>query len=368
MRGLVAVLLAALVACHSTSPTEPPIEMETGSIRLTVSTTGPGAPATVLLFVDGAPPTSIPANGAQVIAGLVPGEHTVRLEVPGACTSARFAPLPVVVEDDATTPASWTIACPPAAPPGVYFERRRNGPGAEIWRADPDGTNPVRIPTPYESARPAPNPSRTRIAWNVDYEGGELMVMNVDGTNLRATRVWATAFDWSPDGTALAASDGRGLLLLWPDGTPFRTLREGEVTWLRWSPDGSRIAYRSGAYLYVIEVLSGARINSLYAFADYYSGAPAWSPDGTRLAFVDLTRKQLVTMRPDGTEIRVVDTGEFGPLVEWMGTGSLLHTRVVAGSPTYREGLYVIPAAGGTPTVFIPSVEGVRDVAPRWAP
>jgi len=371
MRLMISALLLGVAAC-GTSPTEPTIEMETGSIQLTVSSTGPGAPQTVLLFVDDAPPTGIPANGAQVIAGLAPGDHAIRVAVPGECTASRFAPLTVEVEADEISPVQWSIRCPAPVPPGITFERWRNGFGAEIWRANPDGGQPTVIPTPGDAFRPVMNPARTRIAWHAfGGSNGLLRVMDLDGTRVEETELGTNGFDWSPDGTMFVVARGApdGLSLHWPDGSHVRTLRNEGASKPAWSPDGTRIAYRSGSYIYVLDLGTGARLNTGHVLNSTQGGSPAWSPDGTRLAYDDIASGRVYTMRADGTERREVTDGiTLTSAVDWVDNGTLLISRERPNPVVLEPALLRVPASGGTATILVQPVAGGHDTWPRWAP
>jgi hypothetical protein len=372
MRTALALVVASLVACGSSSPTEPPVELETGDVRLTLTTSGPGAPATLLLHVDDSPPTTLPANGAQLIAGLTEGEHHVRIAVPGQCTSTRFSPLSVEVEPDAVTPAQWSIHCPAPAPPGITFERWRNGFGTEIWRADPDGGQPRVIPTPGDAFRPVMNPARTRIAWHaIGGPNGLLRVMDLDGTRVEETELGTNGFDWSPDGTMFVVARGapNGLSLHWPDGSHVRTLRNEGASKPAWSPDGTRIAYRSGSYIYVLDLGTGARLNTGHVLNSTQGGSPAWSPDGTRLAFDDIASGRVLTIRADGTDLREATGGiTLTSGVDWADNGTLLISRAQPNPVVLEPALLRIPADGGTATILVQPVAGGHDTWPRWAP
>jgi len=75
-----------------------------------------------------------------------------------------------------------------------------------------------------------------------------------------------------------------------------------------WAPDSSRIAYvgsdpngPSGSDLSVMALATGV---STVLRAGYL--VPVWSPDGTHIAAIDMLTDQLVVMRPDGSDLRVL--------------------------------------------------------------
>lgn len=137
-----------------------------------------------------------------------------------------------------------------------------DGPGRyATWRANADGSRPVRLPVP-----------------EADEVG-----------------------DWSRDGRWLAASSpvpdqgyDRDVVVLRPDGTGRRRLTEsGRNLWPRFSPDGTRVAYyldaKKGKGVWVVD-LDGRNGRRVYdGEGDTFVERVAWSPDGTRLAATLLT-------------------------------------------------------------------------------
>lgn len=122
--------------------------------------------------------------------------------------------------------------------------------------------------------------------------GGRLLVHSADGA-------WVVHGDgsrrllgrfgeatWSPHGLFVAATSGRTLSAVDPEGNPRWSISaRAAVGDPRWSPSGVRIAYRAGRELRVV-VADGsgdAVLDPLVAPL-----APAWSPQGTHLlAYVD---------------------------------------------------------------------------------
>jgi WD40-like Beta Propeller Repeat len=101
---------------------------------------------------------------------------------------------------------------------------------------------------------------------------------------------------WSPSGRFVAATRGRRLVAVEPDGDP-RWVRPAaeRVTVPRWSPDGYRIAYRSGSELWVVYG-DNARAWRLAEHAG--ETPPAWRPrrpsPGQVLAFASGRRVRIV--------------------------------------------------------------------------
>jgi hypothetical protein len=356
-------LLLGVAAC-GTSPTEPPIEMETGSIRLTVSATGPGAPSTVLLFVDDAPPAAIPANEAQVIGGLIVGEHEVRIAVPGRCTSDRYAPLPVEVRAKESAPLEWEIRCLTSVPPGITFHVGNTSPMP--WIADLSGNNArLLFPDAHKlAAVPVLNPARTRVAYasasQNPREPGVLHIMDGDGSNDRALP-WAPVTDiaWSPDGSRLAVSTESEVHVIWADGeldVSVTGLSGQESPGARWSPTGNRLAYSDGSQIYLHVVESGTRIT--LAVAGGHS--PAWAPHGGEIAYI--SDNQVRAVRVDGTNDRLVAVAPgILSTLDWGENDQILFDAAIVPGP-----LRTVPASGG-PVSILPGIP-LWARSGRWAP
>ncbi len=94
---------------------------------------------------------------------------------------------------------------------------------------------------------------------------------------------------WSPHGLFVAATSGRTLSAIEPDGTPHWSVSaKAPVNDPRWSPSGFRIAYRAGRSLRVIHA-DGTRDRPLGPAAPM---APAWLPQGPHLlAYIDAARR-----------------------------------------------------------------------------
>ena len=160
-------------------------------------------------------------------------------------------------------------------------------------------------------ARPAlaslPSPGRLLVvapsgAW----------VVHADGSK-RRLGAYETA-TWSPQGRFLAATRGRQLVALEPDGDVRWSLsRSRPITSPRWSPSGFRIAYFAGRSLRVVAG-DGSPDRALAPLPTPL--APAWRPGEEHvLAFADRrgairvvdtdTRRELWSVRPTPSPIQV---------------------------------------------------------------
>jgi hypothetical protein len=114
------------------------------------------------------------------------------------------------------------------------------------------------------------------------------------------------------------------------------------------SPDGSRIAYINGRKLYVRRMDSWDPIEIPNSEG---ASSPFWSPDGQWLAFA--VDKDLHTVRPDGTQLKLIGTAEMA----FSGTSGgawLSDGRIVFRGP---KDLMVLPASGGNIVTFVSSAD-----------
>jgi Tol biopolymer transport system component len=201
----------------------------------------------------------------------------------------------------------------------------------------------------------------------VDLPGGfsdeGIYVMNADGAGLRRilsldrdlkdpVQVGGFAIHWSPDGTRIAfirydrtdrSSEGQWiqqLMVMNADGSNLRALtqpEDGQVHSFSWSPDGTRIAFTRqfletqqlfGYDLYVMPADGGTPVALTH---DGRSLEPAWSPDGSRIAFVsrkpaqEFRRNGIYVMNADGTDVtRLTTVGTPDDSPAWSADGSAI--------------------------------------------
>ena len=296
----------------------------------------------------------------------------------------------------------------PVIPQGgsaVFVFSSIDGSAGNIYLARADGSDVRQLTSgPGIESFPTWSPDGTRIAYRV-HEGGadSIVVMDAGGRSaitvdttdaLRADCTRGGPI-WSPDGTSLifpAANplcDGRSELFIVPsDGSSPATrllAPDLEGQFADWSPDGKRIAFlgrdATGRVAYYVadagsgDVLRGElQARQILAapgieFANA-SGDSWWSPDGTELALASDTG-DIVVVKPDGAEPRVVAEGAFNPAWSPDGRRVAFH-RTVDPSEYFADRpctarVWVIDADGANERRLDPLVEGCAPPM-QWSP
>lgn len=209
----------------------------------------------------------------------------------------------------------------------------------------------TRAPTPMGSA---PGPVRNGPLTIIDLNG-DIATLHPSPPFLghsRLRRIWRctegvecglpTSLDWAPDGRRLAlavttmrTADRAGLHVYdtvtgsdrhWLLGR----LRCIELYDLDWSPDGSRLAYACATGIYVIGI-DDSHATRVATGTGRTVSSPSWSRDGRRLAFATVLRgrSHVYTIRPDGTQRRLVASGATAPA--WSPDGRRIAVRTGCG-------------------------------------
>jgi hypothetical protein len=205
----------------------------------------------------------------------------------------------------------------------------------DIWTANPDGSNPVRLTaSPGLDRSPRWSPDGTRIAFASSRSGGSKMfVMNADGSDQRQL-TFTLARDrtsaWSADGTQVVYdkefseiyainADGSGgerkladglfpgtspyrdnlaftasavgLITMKLDGSARTQVTRGDADWsANWSPGGTDLVFTRPVTEGDRDVFrvhaNGLGVARLTSTPSRVEVGPVWSPDGTKIAFL----------------------------------------------------------------------------------
>ncbi len=187
---------------------------------------------------------------------------------------------------------------------------------------------------------PAFSPKGDRVAFYTS--DGNVMVVNTDGSDIarsiaqNATSSFSTGLSWSPDGLQIAyvgkdPSGNTDIYYVTVDGRalPFNLTNDEVVdAWPVWSPDGSRLAFSSGkGYPNTVTILatdgSGGRQHPVtrlitQVLFDLY---PQWSPNGKEILFTSYAQYPVSSSESgeltrvvvkNGTMVRVGNSGFKG--------------------------------------------------------
>jgi len=190
----------------------------------------------------------------------------------------------ISLEQDSASGPSWS----PDGARIAFAKRSRQGDivDSDIYLMDADGTDLVNLTGHLgtDDTAPAWSPDGGRIAFA---SGGDLFVIDVDGTNLTRLTLDTERNDdpaWSPDAARIAFScerEGNGeICVMNADGTGLRQLTNdpandyGPV----WSPDGAKIAFTRDD-------------NTVFYYSNLHRTVFFMNPDGSDVKpFIDRAR------------------------------------------------------------------------------
>jgi dipeptidyl aminopeptidase/acylaminoacyl peptidase len=292
----------------------------------------------------GAQPGGTPSQGGQPQATAPPGS-TPPSAPPGlgSTNTAIGTTIPasggagakVQIPDHGPPPASKTLTGPAKGPQVAFIYRGR------LTVADGDGKN-ARAVADWSGGQGASfrlSPDGLSIAYTVPDPKAPRLWLYAGRVGSKCARIVdvgpATAFAWSPDGKTLAATEAQmsgnqlrdlklaaftvvspGGSFVGPGGGRIVFQYEGERP--AFSPDGSRLAFLRPLGAAQELWVSSAGGNSPIAIAPGQNmSAVAWI-DSRTLAAVKLgagnAPDQLLRMRSDGTQVKVLDTTGGDPL------------------------------------------------------
>lgn len=216
-----------------------------------------------------------------------------------------------------------------------------------------------------------------------------LFVVSPDGSAMRRLSDDLHLFqpDWSPDGSRIVfvESQRRGggeLSLMDADGSNIRrlTATPAEEGMPAWSPDGSRIAFVRDGSLWVMDADGTGQVRLLQpGDPRVYEAYPSWSPDGTKIAFVrpfdrgifdtcpSNTGTGVFVMDSDGTDLRRLTIEGCRDRVAWSPSGESLAI-IGSRSATRLLGLDGETLASFPPPKLPPDRIGFGTAGPVWSP
>jgi Tol biopolymer transport system component len=206
---------------------------------------------------------------------------------------------------------------------------------------------------------------------------GRLWVVNADGSGRRLLVPGIPHVgppEWSPDGSMVAFTHARSptassLYVVRADGSGLRRLVHGPLpTHPRWSPNGKRLLYLNGKLtrrgLYVADIRTGV-IKRLVDRVHYYS-ASGWSPDGSMISYVK--QRRLYVARSNGTRRRRLSGLVVWGNPVWAPDGTRIAFESRRG-PAYRSDIWTVrPNGAGLRRLTHSGDTYAEDIHPEWSP
>jgi Tol biopolymer transport system component len=237
--------------------------------------------------------------------------------------------------------------------------------------ADGSGIRTLTVPPADlgDDDDPAASPDGSLIAFVRD--GERVKVMRANGSGLRDVGEGLFAPEWAPDGTLLAYSTGKTVVVVRPDGSDRRVVTSDQNMFgFTWSPDSTSIAYPSSDGISVVNVRTGGE-RLLFEGEDAWR--PAWSPDGSRIAFLgslqgDDAYERVLVMNTDGSGVREVGPDPLSDTPDWSPDSTRLAFSTFASPESEHISVAVVELSSGHTTTLIPPLAGRDSRSPSWSP
>jgi len=217
----------------------------------------------------------------------------------------------------------------------IAFYNHLNDQTWSLYMMNADGGNIQQLTNASDTLDWSPDwsPDGSKIVFARSYPSpvwrSEVWMINPDGTDLhKVSDVDGQGPDWSPDGSKIVYFnyiDGGGdIWVMNADGTnPIKlTDNPSEDWWPKFSPDGSKIAFQSkrdgNHEIYIMNNDGSNPLRLTNNLAD--DEDPNWSPDGTKIAFISMRdgHYEIYTMNADGSnQTRITNTDGHAIDPDW---------------------------------------------------
>ena len=277
------------------------VNCDATGVRISTRTSGTDTPNAFELRV-GTTVVPIGLTDSRTLSPLNPGEHVVRITMPGEnCSVAGANPVAVTVVHRQVTPVTFEIECvAPVRREKVAYHAEvatLTSPN-EIFLANPDGSGETSVAFGQHASW---SPDGKRLVYSstfCDWYYGCSSGLGILDPETRASAAFSFHVGvetpaWSPDGDAIAFVEpaNGALYLMAPSGgsaVHFAIPSALRVREPAWSPDGKRIALAcsAGGNDYDICVINRDRTGLVRLVQrPSIDTRPAWSPDGNTIAF-----------------------------------------------------------------------------------
>jgi len=177
---------------------------------------------------------------------------------------------------------------------------------------------------PGEDVDPSWSPDGKKLAWSSDRDGAfNLFVANADGsgiTKLTSGDAADLSPRWSPDGKRIAFSRQGTIMVMNSDGTDVRAVTQPEPESTAppckaggflggWSPDGKQITFYAasatrGIGQVCIVNADGSGLTVVKSDPNTYHVEPAWSPTEQLIVYRSIREgnHEIYTVKPDGSD------------------------------------------------------------------
>ena len=382
------LLTLAVLGCGGGSDGDP-TGLNEGTLEVIASTTGTDLdPDGYSLTLDHNAAQPLAANGADTLASLTIGSHTVTLAgVASNCVLGGENPRSVDVAAGGMARLRFEVACSQATPAHgavqVNVQTTGDDPDPDGYEVVLDGGTPKPLLTNGSVLITglAPGDHAAALSDVADHcvlsGTNPLTVTVVSGATANATFSVSCNLPLAAPGHDIAFSFAANtsaaeyeVYLLSADGTTITNLSNDPSAsyWPAWSPDGQKIAFdsnrefssnRSWDHIFVMNA-DGSGQTQLTS-GEFHDGWPAWSPDGGKIAFASNRsgRLEIHVMNPDGSGVTQL-TNIFARAPSWSPDG----TRIAFIGGTTTSEIFVMNADGSEVTQLTTS--GGRN--PAWSP